>query len=314
MECVDKLSNPSMLFSYVYNHHITRLFRYWSKKETIIEQLKQTATDINFINGSSIGEVGTIIEFLWKDTLAVKIEVTSVVLKEHFKRVVFYVTCPMHFSLSYTAVFSFYCNSSDDSTFYQHENIFENPDAMKIIDKKHDTEDKLKSCHILENILIQNTDDLYQFESVLIESGINTVWKIVSDWNGWKNVDETIEDVEYKGNKYEIGTKILINDATKKSKYTLQIIHFDKKKNEREIHFVSVDGDSNYPRQILKLYLYSINRKYTFFSFKHEFKEYVKHASISAISSQKKKILYVLKERLEINTYNTNNVQVVLDV
>lgn len=301
MENNRKFKEMSLLCSYVYKDSIQRVWDCFRNPEIFNDTLKENAENITMLQGKDYGEVGTVVEFEWKNSFVIMFEVKEVVNTEFYKKIRFYTTKVYPLDLKYTCIFHFYFNTIDKTTLFQHELIFDDVNALKIIDHKHNKQEKLEICRKIEKFLAKRTEDLIDFESIIINRNIETVWGVISNWKNFQNyVPSIAEKVNFEeGAPKTVGSRIIIENPSKKSKYSLKVLKYDVSTERREYVLECYEAEPVSPKQELKFSLIYVNENNTYLSFIHEFKDPIKYELINSIARDKKQILKDLKKKLE---------------
>jgi hypothetical protein len=295
-----KNMKPKLIFHYVFKDHIERVWDCFKSPEIYANSVKTQAKSMTVTKGSDYSEVGTTVEFYWKDEIYNEFQVQEVINTKYYKMNKLYSTKLEPLDFKYTFVNHFYWNTNDQTTLYKNELIFDDIGALKIIDFKFNKQEKLDSCRHIENYLSQKIDDLFQFESILINAEIESLWQVIKDWKSFqKKVPFIAEEVEHEGDTLKIGSKIHVNHPSKNSRYSLKVLRVEDQDEKKELELELFDAKPACPKQILKFSLLAINKNHTLFSFKHEFKEMIKYILINSIAEQKKNILTELKKNME---------------
>lgn len=291
---------PKLIFYYVFKDHIDRVWECFTSPEIYSAALKQQADSMNIIKGSTYSEVGTQVEFNWKNEIYSIFEVKEVKDSKNYKMNKLYSIKLEPLDFKYTNINHFYWNTHDQTTLYKNELIFDDLEALKIVDFKFNKQEKLGVCKHLENHLSQKLDNLNQFESILINVEIETLWQVITDWKLFqKHVPFIAEDIQLEGNPNEIGANIHIKHLAKNSRYSLKVLKVDNDIEKKDYDLELFNAQPVCPKQFLKFSLLAINKNHTLLSFKHEFKEMIKYNLINSIAEEKKNILIELKKKLE---------------
>jgi hypothetical protein len=291
---------PKLIFYYVFKDHIERVWHCFKTPEIYEKAVKPQADKMTIIKGSDYSEVGTTVEFNWKNEIFSVFEVKEVINTKNYKMIKLYSTKLEPLDFKYTYISHFYWNTNDQTTLFKNELIFDNFEALKIIDFKYNKQEKLDTCRNLENFLSQKTDDLYQFESILINVELDILWKVITDWRLFqKHVSFIAEEVQIQGDPVQIGSIIHIKHNSKNSKYSLKVLKVENEIEKKDYELELFDAHPTCPEQILKFSLLAINKNHTLLSFKHEFKEMIKYNLINSIAEEKKNILLELKKKME---------------
>jgi len=148
----------------------------------------------------------------------------------------------------------------------------------------------------------QFTEDLYQLESIVINSTREDIWNILTDWTVLKNIAPQIaDDVQYYGDRFEIGSKIKIVSNSKNLACNLKVLKANHEEgNENwEYHLDVYDGIPSLPLQEIHFSLVNLSENLTMVIFKHVFKVPMVNDVIDSLSLEKKSILAQLKNHFE---------------
>ena len=301
MDSTKKKNDVNLIFSYVFKDNINRVWDCFRLPEIFNQTIKNKADNITILNGKHYGEVGTEVEYQWKNSMIIRFEVKEVINKEFYKRIRFYSTKIEPFDFKYSCVFHLHWNTIDKTTLFQHELIFDDPNSLKIIDLKHNKQEKMEMCKIIEKILAKRTEDLYQFESIIINTNIEKVWEVISDWKIFQKYVPIIgEQVDFEGGDPKVvGCRINIGHLSKNTKFSLKVLECLNSTDRKEYVLECLEGEPVSPKQELHFCLILVNEQITYLSFKHQFKESIKYELISSISREKKHILKELKKGIE---------------
>jgi len=296
-----KNTKPKMLSYYVFRDHIERVWECLKSPEITCEALRPTVEAITVLKGSDYSEVGTVVQFWWKDIMFSVFEVKEVINTKNYKMIRHFSTKLEPHTFKYTYISHLYWNTHDQTTLFKTELIFEDLDALKVMDLTISKQQKLDFCTGFENHMAKKLEDLFQFESILINIDIEALWQVITDWSLFQKLVPFIgEEIKHEGNPLQIGSKIHINNITINSEYSL---HVKKVLNEAEKkEYILECTESTQPlcpKQNLIFSLLTIKKNLTSLTFKHEFKENIKYSLINTVSEEKKNILLELKKKLE---------------
>ena len=287
-------------FTYLFEDNIKRVFNCFKTPEIFNQTLKH-AEEIDIKDGNNYDELGTQVKFSWNKIFSVNFIVKQVIDKNYYKKITFYANEVKPFNTLYTLNFHFYNNTIDNSTLFVHEMIFDDELGLNILGKNHDNGEKIEMCEEIDRILKKNIDELFQYESIIINNNLSIVWKYISDWNSLIKLAPLIGDsVNYNGNIYDLGTIVNIGDSIKKTFFELRLIKCESNSNfQKSIVFECFNASPNSPRQELNFEFIKCNENTTFVSFKHIFLEPIKYKLIKSISKNKVLILNEIKNKLE---------------
>ena len=296
-----KSTKPKILFYYVFRDHIERVWECLKSPQITCEALKPTVEAIPVLKGSDYSEVGTVTQFWWKGTMYNEFEVKEVINTKNYKMIRQYTTLLEPLPLKYTYISHLYWNSHDQTTLFKSELIYEDLDAFKVMDLTYTKQSKIDFCKGFENYMAKKLEDLFQFESILINIDIEALWQVITDWDLFQKLVPFIgEEIKHEGNPLQIGSKIHINNSIINSQYSLHVKKVLNEAEKKEYILESTESTQPLcPKQNLIFSLLTIKKNFTSITFKHEFKENIKHSLINSVSEEKKNILLELKKKLE---------------
>jgi hypothetical protein len=230
---------------------------------------------------------------------------------EHFKKITWKVLAEAY-GFTYDYSYAVFSNTSDNSTLLIWEWENDNPEiclmTSKMIDGFKSTRyDMIKRW---EKFLSSSTDDLNQFESIIIYCDRKSAFDVISNWTVLREVAPTIADnVEYEGVPTELNTKLKISFVAKKMICYLKVIKCDNDElsNEWLYHLECYDGKPKVPLQEIHFSVVKIKDDSCYLSFRHVFKQPVKIEIIDTISTEKRNILKLIKIYLEEGKENVKD-------
>jgi carbon monoxide dehydrogenase subunit G len=201
-------------------------------------------------------------------------------------------------------VFSFFWNTIQHKTLYVWDFILTlTPTQHEIfLEVKTETEeiDKKIVMSKFEEFLLKNPENLFQEESIYINTNINIIWETITDWNVFKHCVPSIADsVVYEGPPAIKDTILHVYIPSKNNEYHMKVIKSEITEEKREfaLHFYA--GVPKAPKQDLIFTLLPIEENSCLVKFRHDFRQYVNSKQISYIENEKKGILAQLKSSLE---------------
>jgi len=152
----------------------------------------------------------------------------------------------------------------------------------------------------IEDFLKNNSvrlPNLSQFESIIIEKNINSVWNLITNWKKLSEVAPLIaDDVELKGDPKNIDSVIKLFFIDKKMMCLLKVKEIDATGCNWTYHLECFDGFPKVPLQEIQFNLIKIDEDSCFLSFNHIFKEAINPKLIMSIEPDKRKILAKIKK------------------
>lgn len=292
--------NNKIRVSYIFKDNINRVFNFFTNVE-LLTPATLKCDKYEILQGRGFNELGFEIKFIWKNTMEIIFKVTEVVDTPDYKKVQIYTPVVKPFNTLYTMNWHFYNYTTDNSTFYVHEMIFDDVSSMKVMDLNHDYEEKLEMFRSIEKCLSKWVEGLDQVESILIPRPIDKVWAVMTNWVELSRIVPMIaEKVSYEGEPYVVGTKIHLVDSIRKTASSLQITKVEQEDEYfRKFHLRCYFGRPKSPLQDLQFEFVRVSDDSTFVSFKHVFIEPIKYELVASISKNKQMILKQVKSFME---------------
>jgi hypothetical protein len=285
---------------YVYKDSIERVFNVLTDNPSMFSLFKDHSKNMHFSKGKGFSEEGSILEFNWKDLFNIKIKVEHIFDGKNEKRLFLHGYKVIPLNITYWTNYLLYRSTCDNYTVLIFEDVAGDNKSFSIIDEAYTINEKLSIGKQIKNILKNNTINLFQEESLVINIDIEYVWKVITDWEIFKLLVPSIgEHIEYEGKSTKIGSYLTIKFENYKNYNKLRVIKSNINGKFREYDLEYVDGIPKNPLQIIQFKLIVINKNCTYLSFKHDFKEPVSFESIVKLGTEKQKILSILKNKLE---------------
>ena len=174
---------------------------------------------------------------------------------------------------------------------------------MTMDQKKHTDFERRDFLKQLDIYLEKDIKDLFQYESILIKSSLEKLWRVVSNWVEFRKLVPFIADeVIYSGDPLVKGTNIVLKWFKKNAECIMNVIeaNMDDQKNFGTYSIMCVGGNPKPPLQHVFFIFTKINEETVFLEFKHSFLEPVKYEVLNSISQDKKKILSELRKKIEL--------------
>lgn len=210
--------------SYIFKDDIERIWKIFTTKETFLKIFGEEMDSFKYKVGDSINQ-GTEFCYRWKDMLYIDMKIEQTIEKDNYKMIKFYGHRVFPIDLKFRVAFHFYWNTVEESTFYIHEVICEDPESILIYNFQNNEEERLIMCKRVEKMLFDDYKSLNQTESILININLKKVWNIVTDWRIFKLfVPNIAEQVEYFGDPKKSNTEMKISNQTKNNYNKLRIV------------------------------------------------------------------------------------------
>lgn len=202
--------------------------------------------------------------------------------------------------IQYRMKFSFYyCRDEGITLFYQEMWYYFNgvliiPHSQKDYDK-----DLVLKSRLVEKYLRSFYFGLDQTESVTIQTSIDKVCNVITDWGKFAEfVPRIAEEVVITDKLGDISRRVT-HVKFKNFEYKLRVIKYFKTPIRMEFHLLPYDSVPKIPNQELQFTVIKLNEEKTFVQFKHVFKENLRRTTVNKIQDEKRLILTELKQALE---------------
>jgi hypothetical protein len=285
------------------SNQVTRLVSKCSFKDTI-DKVFYVITDfeyytqimdgfisnINFINGKNLGELGAEYTFLFEKYFYVNMSVTSVVNTSNYKKFTLKPT-QSEIPLDFEIIQSFFWDSIEQTTLYLKELLVRNSVAPLTTEgvEKYKAE-QLEITRRIKKMLELMTIGYEQEDSITIKANSNTVWEIISNLNSFaKMVPIFADKIESSQDSIKVKNKLFDCEY--------HIVLSSDNDCSREIVFETI-GDFK-PSHIMSINMLEICEGISFVSVKHKFSDIVSNKLVNKILDFKKNVLFSLKKILE---------------
>jgi len=220
---VDKIS-LKLSTSYLFKDHIDRIWKIFTTKETFLKIFGEDLDYFQYKVGNSFTE-GTVFCYRWKDMLFIDVKIEQIIENNNYKMIKFYGHSVFPIDVKFKVAFHFYWNTVEETTFYIHDVICEDPESILIYNYQNNEEERLLICKRVEKLLFEDFYSLNQTESILINLSLKKVWNIITDWRIFKLFEPNIaEEVEYFGDPRTENTEMKISNQSKNNYNKLKII------------------------------------------------------------------------------------------
>ncbi len=157
-------------------------------------------------------------------------------------------------------------------------------------------------CRCIETYLNNNINIYSNIESIIIRKKQFLIWKIVTDWNLFKEYSLYLaESIRYEGSKDKVGTKIILNSSSENREIEMLIKSIKNEENDFSWDFILDLNDSSpgIPSYEIHISVVKISENSSIFHYKHLFKHHVEREFLESLKKEKEKILTTLKKNLE---------------
>lgn len=296
-------SHPKKVVSnYTINDKIAKVYNTFTNLANIQPYFKDFMTNLEYTKGNNTFELENEFTLIWLNNTKIIFKCKQAINNDYFKKISWTITAP-DCNLEFENIFSFYENTIGNSTLFVWELSCSNEGFLsnqKVLDLYECI--KKNALKRWKEFLEKSNRDKIQYESILIHSPINHVWKIITNWKILNKIVPFIADeIEYNGNPLDVGTKMKMSSQSKNVEMIMQVTKVQNKKDnlEYEYELQLKESQPKMSKYDLKFTLIEINSEYTFVIFQHIYKEYLKSEILDSLGKDKKKILKELKKQMK---------------
>lgn len=197
--------------------------------------------------------------------------------------------------------YHFTWNILESSTILMAETFYEEKHDMEKLECKNRDKGRNKFFDSIKKVLVKINKNLVQTESIIINQRIEIVWEVISDLRNFiKHVPIIGYKVEYEGDPKEIETKVHVYFQTQDREHHMKIIQVENNPDKKEYTLKFYAGIPKSPKQNLKFSIIKVDESSCLVDFIHVYKKCVKYYLLEKISEEKKNILNLLKNSLEV--------------
>jgi len=151
-----------------------------------------------------------------------------------------------------------------------------------------------------DEYMMKHPENLFQEESILINSNINQVWEAITDWNILKTCVPSLNgNLVYQGHPKSLDTIVHLYLTGKNSEFHMKVVGCEESEEKRVYSLNYFAGKPQGPKQHLTFILFPIGDDRCLVNFRHDFKQWVSNKQISLIEKEKTSILMQLKNSFE---------------
>ena len=296
---IEKNNTSHMRNSFKYNEHIDRVYDAFTNPLKYHNVMKTILSEINLVKGERYDEIGACCHFTCAITgSVVNLTVADSINTPFYKKIVFNGKQIKPLQFDYTMIYTLYWSTVQNATIFILDFIckLDIPEVLVEI-QSHYLGVLLNKFDVY---LKKNPENLFQEESVVINSNIENVWKVVTDWNLFnKCLTNMIWKCVYEGDPLEVDTILHVYLSNKNSEYHMKVIKVEilEYKRTYKLHFYA--GVPKSPKQDLIFTFIKLDDDQCLLQFRHEYKQYINMKQISKNKKEKSFILKQLKESIE---------------
>lgn len=288
--------NIKLKSSYIIKDSPERLFSIISSKEKILPLWKKSCDYLESVHGD-YNIVGSVFEFVVGD-LKGTFTIIDVIDTHFYKNITARTDLQEPYPAVYYYKYNIYWNSCEKNSVFALEIDFDDADLATKLSSFHSEDETPEMCKDIAGILMNSIYDLNQTESIIINTNIEDLWKIITDWELFRNLVPIIGD-SIRLDKDTDGTTSTITVNSGNSQYVLKVISCTTSEEEYMYILETVEINAKSPKQELEFKLIYISDSETYLSFKHTFMSPTKYEGLYKIGAEKKNILQTLKQKIE---------------
>jgi hypothetical protein len=298
--------------NFKFKYDIDILYNLFIQPHHYKEIYKGFIIDYKCIKGNPyLNSIGSEFMCLWRDNNKSKLRIENVIETPTFKLLNFYIYSIESTNFRINSIYKFYKNSTESFTYHCYEFRFETPQALSFHQVQFNTSDYIKMYNTFNKYVQRQTNITEQVESVVIDTGIDSLWEVLKDWNKFRELAPTIADkVEYDepngGSADNSGLiKLVFEKDSCNIVHVLKIQRSFKDEVRGELIVSLLNSNMKSLSQDLVFCLYSLGEGQCVLIFKHVFKKIVDNGFLENLSKSKQIILTSLRDNF-INKKNPN--------
>ena len=318
-----KQSNLKYYFTYTFKESLNNIYSTFSNIKTFNNEIfSNLYSNISFSHSENLDEEGNILKFCWKNFYNIQFLCTQKTSSKNFKSFTVKTISISEFTNgNFSLKCKFFYNSCERNTLLVLEFFFDYDIGYELFKDEVTNNDLINICNNIDEIEIKSKKNIEQIESIIINTNLNDVWNLITDFekcfNGnYKNVIK-LNVVNEKGEKI-IGNELLIGNVIKVIKDDNKIISdlvitdikIDKENFYYKIEMETKNNEKfNNDFIILKQNVIfgvkKLEENISFLYIKHLTKDFISDEKLNTLSLIKKKLLLSYKMMLEGN-FNVN--------
>ena len=214
-------------FSYIFDEELERVYECFTDVRINNEiAFKGLISKLKLLNGDKFDEEKNEFTAIWKDYYELKMVVENVKKEQSFKtytyRALYIDKIPTEISL----VFSFYWNSIDEKTIFILDFYYKDEFFGDLFKTEFNVSDKQQICINVENYLTSIIKGLIIFNSVVIKSYFENIWKNISSPKSLFSLLFKDFIIFCKDEEISLNTEIIIFDKKSNSSQPIPLIKF----------------------------------------------------------------------------------------
>ena len=320
-----KQSNLKYYFTYTFKESLDNIYSTFSNVKTFNNEIfLNFFSNISFSHSENLDEEGNILKFCWKNFYNIQLLCTQKTASKNFKSfTVKTISISEFVNGNFSLKCKFFYNSCERNTLLVLEFFFDFDIGYELFKEEISNNELINICNNIDEIEMKSKKNIEQIESIIINSNINNVWNLITDFekcfNGnYKNINVVkLIVVNEKGEKI-IGNKLLIGNIIKvikdENKTISDLIITDIKIDKESCYYkIEMETKNNEKfnndfiilKQNVIFGVKKLEENISFLYIKHLTKDFISDEKLNTLSLIKKKLLLSYKMMLEGN-FNVN--------
>ena len=320
-----KQSNLKYYFTYTFKESLDNIYSTFSNVKTFNNEIfLNFFSNISFSHSENLDEEGNILKFCWKNFYNIQLLCTQKTSSKNFKSfTVKTISISEFVNGNFSLKCKFFYNSCERNTLLVLEFFFDFDIGYELFKEEISNNELINICNNIDEIEMKSKKNIEQIESIIINSNINNVWNLITDFekcfNGnYKNINVVkLIVVNEKGEKI-IGNKLIIGNIIKvikdENKTISDLIITDIKIDKESCYYkIEMETKNNEKfnndfiilKQNVIIGVKKLEENISFLYIKHLTKDFISDEKLNTLSLIKKKLLLSYKMMLEGN-FNVN--------
>ena len=283
-------------FSYIFDEELERVYECFTDVRINNEiAFKGLISKLKLLNGDKFDEEKNEFTAIWKDYYELKMVVENVKKEQSFKtytyRALYIDKIPTEISL----VFSFYWNSIDENTIFILDFYYKDEFFGDLFKTEFNVSDKQQICVNIENYLTSIIKGLIIFNSVVIKSYFENIWKNISSPKSLFSLLFKDFIIFCKDEEISLNTEIIIFDKKSNSSQPIPLIKFKVDSIIISSKFCKLSFISSQklsiPNQRLTISIKFLDKNKTLFEVNIKLLEFITHEALVSMRKLWKKMI-----------------------
>jgi hypothetical protein len=283
-------------FSYIFDEELERVYECFTDVRINNEIVfKGLISKLKLLKGEKFDEEKSEFTAIWKDYYELKMVVENVKNEQSFKtytyRALYIDKIPTEISL----VFSFYWNSIDENTIFILDFYYKDEFFGDLFKTEFNVSDKQQICINIENYLTSIIKGLKIFNSVVIKSNFENIWKNISSPKSLFNLLFKDFIIFCKDEEISLNSEIIIFSKMSNSSQPIPLIKFKADSIIISSKFCKLSFISSQklsiPNQRLTISIKFLDKNKTLFEVNIKLLEFTTHEALVSLRKLWKKMI-----------------------